>query len=272
MRLRTCVVLGLLVILPGGATLADEPAPFKGSLVIVGGGGMPDSVRKAFVDLAGGNAAKIVVVPTASSSADDPKEHDSYLAPWRPWKPASLKLVHTRSREKANDAAFCDAIKQATAVWFSGGDQSRIMDAYAGTMFERELRALLDRGGVIGGTSAGAAIMTEVMITGGATKAETGKGFGFLKGAVVDQHFLRRSRINRLVGVLADHRELIGIGIDEGTAFIRQGDSWSVKGDSFVLAISVGPDGKPSRIESYREGASGTFATKGWPLNLKPRR
>ncbi len=272
MRLRT---LGLFFAVVGaslGSPCPADDAPLKGSLVIVGGGGMPDSVRKAFVDLAGGTKAKIVVVPTASSSGDDKSEHDSYLAPWRPWKPAALKLVHTRSREKANDKAFCDDIRQATGVWFSGGDQSRIMEAYAGTEFERELRALLDRGGVIGGTSAGAAIMTEVMISGGATKAETGKGFGFLKGAVVDQHFLRRSRINRLVGVLADHRDLIGIGIDEGTAFIRQGETWSVKGDSFVLAIAVGPDGKPSRIESYREGASGTFGTRGWPLNLKPRR
>ena len=112
-------------------------------------------------------------------------------------------MLHTRLREKANDPAFVKPITEATAVWLGGGDQVELVAAYRGTVVEREFQALLKRGGVIGGTSAGAAVMSDVMIEGGNPKADVGRGFGFVTNAVVDQHFLRRSRVNRLIGVLS---------------------------------------------------------------------
>src|SRR5207244_2058174 len=119
--------------------------------------------------------------------------------------PASVVILHTRDRKQADDAKFCEPLDAATAVWFSGGDQSRITAAYKGTLVEKKLHTLFARGGVIGGTSAGAAVLSDVMITGGNPKATTAAGFGFLPGFVVDQHFVKRDRKARLVGVLDAH-------------------------------------------------------------------
>jgi cyanophycinase len=252
---------GLAVMAPA---YADGPVK-TGSLVIVGGGRIPDSVRDRFMALAGGKTAKLLIVPTASSAADNRKEDEGYLEPWRRYSPERLRLFHTRSRQAADDPAFVKPITEATAVWFGGGDQVELMAPYRGTAVEREFKGLLARGGVIGGTSAGAAVMSDVMIEGGNPKARVGRGFGFTTRAVCDQHFLRRSRVNRLLGVLADRPHLIGLGIDEGTAFILAGDRWSVVGRSFVLACEVGKDGKPVRFESYGDGDHGTFHASGLP-------
>jgi cyanophycinase len=103
------------------------------------------------------------------------------------------------------------------------------------------------------------------LILGGNPKADVGRGLGFLTNAVVDQHFLKRNRINRLLGVLRDRPHLIGIGIDEGTAFILQGDKWSVAGRSYVIACEVGKDGKPTRVESFADGDRGVYTPTGIP-------
>ena len=267
-RPRLAAVLPLTLLL--GAILptawGDEPTKKTGALVIVGGGGMPDPIRDRFVTLAGGKgAAKIVVIPTASALADDKAEEAGYLTPWRRYEPASLTFLHTRSRDRANEPGFAKAIDEATAVWFSGGDQSKLTAAYLDTEVDRAIRRLLARGGVVGGTSAGAAVMSALMIEGGDPQAAVGRGFGFETRAVVDQHFLARSRINRLLGVLADHPNLIGLGIDEGTALVIEGDRWSVVGKSYVLACEVGPDGKPTRFASFSDGDHGTFPPQGLP-------
>jgi cyanophycinase len=248
-----------------------EEAARVGALVIVGGGGVTGGMRETFMALAGGKSAKLVVIPTASQSADRREEDAGYLEPWRKYGPARLTLVHTRSREKANDPEFVKPIAEATAVWFGGGDQVELVKPYRGTAVERELKALLTRGGAIGGTSAGAAVMSDVMIEGGNPRADVGRGFGFITNAVVDQHFLRRSRVNRLLGVLASRPRLIGIGIDEGTAFVLEGDKWSVIGRSYVIACEVGRDGKPYRIESFSDGDHGTYPPAGLPVLARPR-
>jgi cyanophycinase len=265
----TLFVLALISILMP-AVRAEESAK-AGSLVIVGGGGIPDGLRDRFMALAGGKAAKLVIIPTASRSADKKEDEEGYLEPWSKYSPASLTLLHTRSREKADSAAFVKPIVAATAVWFGGGDQVDLVAAYRGTAVEREFKALLKRGGVIGGTSAGAAVMSDVMIEGGNPKAQVGRGFGFVTNAVCDQHFLRRSRVNRLLGVLTDRPHLIGLGIDEGTAFVLQGDKWSVVGRSYVLACEVGKDGKTVRFESFGDGDHGTYHATGLPTLARRR-
>lgn len=267
---RSFVSVALALSFSIGSTFAED-SPRKGSLVIVGGGEMPDSVRDEFIRLAGGKAAKLVVIPTASEYADKPEENEYFLKPWRKYETASLTLLHTRSRETANTPEFRKAIDEATAIWFGGGDQSPLTAAYRGTETEKAFDALLERGGVIGGTSAGAAIMSETMITGGRTKASLGEGFGFLPKVVVDQHFLRRSRLNRLIGVITEHPELAGVGIDESTAFVVEGDQWKVVGESFVLMIATGEKGNPVRIDSFRTGHSGKLTPAGQPFLPVPQ-
>jgi len=160
--------------------------------------------------------------------------------------PASVTMLHTRSPQEANDPAFVKPLREATGVWIGGGDQSLLSKAYVGTEVERQLKALLDRGGVIGGSSAGAAVMTRVMIATGRTKAILGQGFDFLPGAVVDQHFLRRNRMERLLGVLSSHPELVGLGIDEQTALVVdvREHHLSVIGNSYVVACMPDKDSR----------------------------
>jgi len=106
-------------------------------------------------------------------------------------------VLHTRSRDKANTTEFVAPLRHATAVWFEGGQQSRLAAAYVGTEVERELYAMSDRGGVIGGTSAGAAIMSRVMVEGGNPEPRMGTGLDLLPGTIVDQHFLVRGHPHR---------------------------------------------------------------------------
>jgi cyanophycinase len=215
------------------SALAEPVSPIAGSLVLVGGGGLPDAIRERFLQLAGGKHARLVVIPTASSKADTPDQLKSY-AFWKSQDVESCELLHTRKRDQANDPKFIRALREATAVWLSGGDQSKLVAAYRGTGVESALHDLLTRGGVIGGTSAGAAVMSSVMITGGNPAAEVDTGFGFLPGAVVDQHLTKRNRVPRLLGVLTTHPGYFGVGIDEQTAVVVQGRTMTVLGDAAV--------------------------------------
>lgn len=211
-----------------------EPASLKGTLVIVGGGKMTDSVIAAFVQAAGEAKGTLVVIPTASALADK-EPAKSTIELWQKRGVPRVSVLHTRSRDKANDAEFAKPLKEATAVWFGGGDQKRLIDAYKNTLVEKELHQLLQRGGAIGGTSAGAAVMSKLMITGGKTSADLDEGFGFLPNGVVDQHFLKRNRVDRLLDVLHRHPGWFGLGIDEGTAAVVQGRTITIVGASMAM-------------------------------------
>lgn len=257
-RLRRLFFLLMAVSLGGWALIgtsprvsADGPAPrqvdtvvrpSRGALVICGGGRLPGSVHDRFMELAGGPRARIVVVPTAGSDAVL-RDVAASLDLWRSRGATSVHLLHTRSRVEADDPAFSRLLNEATGVWLGGGNQSRLSESYVDTEVERRLKGVLDRGGVIGGTSAGAAIMTRVMIVGGRARAIAGRGFDLLPGSVVDQHFLKRDRLGRLLGLLEAHPDLVGFGIDEGTALVLRGDRLSVVGDSCVVAcMPAAPD------------------------------
>ena len=251
------------------ATLAPAQAPIdpnapepiqaiNGSLVIVGGGGTTDPIWARFRALAGGDTARIVIVPTAAQTVDTaPGAETRYYA--EKLRLTDVVMLHTRSRDVANAEAFVAPLRRATGVWFIGGQQSRITDAYLGTKTEQELHALLGRGGVIGGTSAGAAIMSKVMITGqrvvnGDTVATVGQGFGFLPGAVADQHFVRRNRQGRLIGVLKAHPGLVGFGVDERTALIvYAGRRLEVIGESEVRVIQSANDWQPLAVRTLTQ-------------------
>jgi cyanophycinase len=241
-------VTGLL-LLALAAPPPHPPAAVHGALVIVGGGRLPDAVRDEFVKLAGGpGKARLVVIPTASEDAGKPAEAEAFLGPWRKYKPAALTLLHKPAADGLAPLA------EATGVWLSGGDQSRLTAAYRGQPVEAELRAVLKRGGVIGGTSAGAAVMSDPMITGGNPVATVGPGFGFLPGVMVDQHFAQRQRLPRLQGVLDKHPGFAGLGIDESTAVVVSGRTVRVLGECTVTACWAKSADRSARTDVLKAG------------------
>lgn len=206
-----------------------------GSLVIQGGGDTPKEINEAFLTLAGKEKTRLVIIPTASADAEKPT---GWTERWKAMNLADVTMLHTRDRKRANTEEFVKPLKEATAVWIAGGDQQRLSDAYAGTLVEKELQALLKRGGVIWGTSAGAAIQSRLMIAGGKPPvAELSRGFDLLPGTVIDQHFVVRQREPRLRSVLQKHPGFIGIGVDEGTALIVKGRSLRAIGKSTVTIL-----------------------------------
>jgi cyanophycinase len=231
-----------------------NPAGIEGALVIHGGGKLPDAVVERFMELAGGEKANIVVILTAGESADKSENGTALLEPWKSRKAAAVAVLHTRSRKTADDAAFVEPLRKATGVWFTGGSQARLAETYVGTAVEKELHELLKRGGVIGGTSAGAAIMSRLMIVAGEPHAQTGAGFDLLPGAVVDQHFLVRKHQARLLEVIEKHPGFVGFGIDEGTALIVRGRQLRVLGDSSVTVCLAASRDREAKISELKPG------------------
>ena len=221
--------------------IAQTIGPKKGSLVIVGGNArIAPEVFKKFIDLAGGPTAKIVIIPTANGTRDFGPAYEGRVFPnYQQHGAMNLQILHTDDRAVADTDEFVQTIKEATGVWFMGGRQWRIADAYLGTKTEKALWDLLDRGGVIGGSSAGATIQGSYLARGD-TKTNTimmgdhEAGFGFLKKSAIDQHLLRRNRQFDLVEIMEAKPDLLGIGLDEGTAIVVQGDRFEVIGVSFV--------------------------------------
>jgi cyanophycinase len=202
---------------------------------------------EAFRELAG-PAARLVVIPTASQNAV-PEQH---IKRWQARGFEDVTILDAPNRGVALFERTSDSLKTATAVWISGGYQQRLAEIYVGTPVEEELYALLKRGGVIGGSSAGAAIQTKVMIAGGYPTPQIMPGLDLLKRSIVDQHFLKRDRIARLVEAVEKHPELTGYGIDEGTALVVSGNQAKVVGESYVLRVkSVDGD---IVINSFKSG------------------
>jgi cyanophycinase len=245
-----------LKIEPQHVGVGSEPG---GTLIICGGGEVPDDIERRFVRLAGGPKARLVIIPTAHYRADTVDPKDPHIVEvtrdWRNRGVASVTFLHTRSREIADDPEFLKPLAECTGVWLEGGDQEWLTAPYSETLFEDALKDLLARGGVVGGNSAGAACMTRVMIAAGRDPRE-GVGFDLLPGAVIDQHFLKRNRLKRLLGFLNDHPNLVGFGIDERTALIvRVRDQrLTVVGESYVVAyVPESPDQAP-RFEVLQRG------------------
>jgi cyanophycinase len=249
-------------LVPASSVLAsEEQAAAKernGSLVLCGGGRPYDNeVLDAFFQLAGGRKANIVVVPTAHREMDSPRTSADRVAmvvsPWQRRGAAEVVVRHTLSSEAANAKEFIAPFSTATGVWLSGGDQSRLLRAYRGTEVHKALLEVLKRGGVIGGSSAGTAVQSELAILGewnGRTVVDA--GFNFLPGTVVDQHFVARARQRRLERVLGEHPSHVGYGVDEFTALVVRPDEMQVVGKSTVSYFQVRGREIVSRI--YRPG------------------
>lgn len=234
---------------------ADFVRRFQGgTLVIAGGGRLPPEIRQRFLDFAGGpRRARLVVIP--SYDATD-KQSEALCQVWRAMGVEAVRVLHTTSRDRAQQAEFVKPIDEATGVWLSGGSQDWLSQHYAGTLVEDKLRELVDRGGVVGGSSAGAAAMSRVMIEQGLEDAVEGTGLDLFRGAVIDQHFFRRSRMNRLMGLMTSHPELVAFGIDEGTALVVQvpRGRLGVIGATYVLAYVPRCDTGEPRLETLKHG------------------
>lgn len=270
---RRLALIAILLLATAGSMVAQTPTPAParpasgGSLFIVGGGPRPADLMRRFVELAGGpDSAVILVLPMASA---DTSAGPSLVRELEGLG-ARARFAVIRRAEADGDAALVH-LQGVTGIWFNGGVQSRLTDALGGTRFEQGMHEAFRRGIVIGGTSAGAAVMSAVMITGeerrpgGARPVDddnwltieagnvvTSQGFGFLTNAIVDQHFLRRKRYGRLLSLAIDHPTLIGVGIDEGTALeVAPNGRWTVRGMGKVLVVDP--------RQAVRDRAAGTF-------------
>ena len=196
----------------------------NGSLVIGGGGGMPEEVWRRFVELAGGEQSRIVILPTA---VEDPSSEPGFEA--RVMAQAGAKHIVTlpqTQRTEVEEASFLAELDRATGVWFGGGRQWRFVDAYWGSTAWQRLINVCERGGVIGGSSAGATIQGDLLVRGAPAGNQImiadgyRRGLGLLPGVAIDQHFFQRNRFPELEGCLANYPSILGIGIDEQTALV----------------------------------------------------
>jgi len=265
-----CAVLSFALL--GTGALAQSRAP-RGSLFIVGGGPQSSEMVQRFVDLAGGAKGKIVVFAMASSdgrASGEEKAEDLR-------KLGAEAHAYFIDRNEANSDSMVRNMSGVTGVWFGGGDQVLLAKALLGTRVEKAIHTRYEAGAVVGGTSAGAAVMSDPMITGeerhpgcvrppsdttehfmtiARDNIELVPGFGLIKGVLIDQHFLRRRRQNRFISAVLETPPHLGVGIDESTALIVHPDGhWSVMGESAASVYDarhakITPPGAPVLGES----------------------
>ncbi len=217
---------------PGDRLRTPEVA--RGSLLICGGGDLPDVVWQRFIDLAGGPEAKIVFLPTALPNPDrtDPKG----LARLHANGARHVELLPARTADEIDAPRFAEAFRDAGGIWFAGGRQWKYLDAYQGTIAERLFRDVLDRGGVIGGSSAGAAVQAEYMVRGSPLSNRPisaegyERGLSFLPGTAIDIHVAERGRLEDFVGLIAKRPHLLGLALDEEAAVLVRGHDLLVVG------------------------------------------
>jgi cyanophycinase len=221
-----------------GSFPSMAPAPPvvpSGTLLIHGGGEVPDDVLQKFIGLAGGQGAPIVVLPIAAADELSGAASQETRLFTRAGA-TNVKSLRARSREEIDSPEFELALKKARGVWFSGGRQWRFVDAYLGTQAEALFQDVLARGGVIGGSSAGASIQGEYMPRGSplgnAEMMAEGyeRGLGFLPGVAMDQHFTQRQRHADMTSLMRVYPQLLGIGLDEGTAIVVQQSTARIMG------------------------------------------
>jgi cyanophycinase len=229
---------------------APEYGPPNGTLVIGGGsspGGSSVALFDKFIELGGGVDGRFVIVPTGGGNLDATGKPIVYVesqvtSVWRSRGLKNVKMLHTHDPAIANTVEFAEVLSDATAVWFNGGRHHHIVDSYAGTLTYHEFHRVLERGGVIGGSSGGATIQGDYLVRGdsrGNTIMMTDepnhqKGFDFLRRSAIDQHIDVRNRWDDLIPVIKRFPNLLGIGLSEDTAIVVKGDQFEVIGRSKV--------------------------------------
>jgi cyanophycinase len=219
----------------------------KGQLVIIGGAEDKEgdcTILREFVRRAGGTNARIVVMTVATGLPEEVGR--TYTDVFERLGVESVKILDTARREDASDPKALETIDQATGVFFTGGDQSRIISNLKDTELDAAIHKRYREGIVVGGTSAGAAMMPDEMIVEGESKTnprlevvEMGPGMGFLPGVVIDQHFLQRGRLGRLLSAVTQQPVVLGLGIDENTAIVVNNNQFEVIGEGAVTVVDV---------------------------------
>jgi cyanophycinase len=262
-RLAFLILLSFAVFTQVHANLvraqSDSTHGNRGTLIISGAAGTSresfgTGVLERFVALAGGPDSTFVYIPTASSGikldsgfiytppdSDTPAANtsDFELELAKIFGVKKITILHTRSRRTADSETFVAQLRQARGVWISGGNSGRLANTYIGTLTLKEIKRVMERGGVVGGNSAGAIIQGSFIVRGRPDKPVLmakghDRGFGFLKNTVINPHLITNKREDELVNVVDAHPELLGIGIDEKTAILVQGNQFQVLGDSKV--------------------------------------
>ncbi|BCY13712.1 cyanophycinase [Actinoplanes sp. L3-i22] len=237
-------------------------------LLIIGGAAGP-ALLVRFVELAGAASARIVVIATASGAPENTETH--YVDTFTALGAGSVRALRLTTRAEANDPASAAVLREASGVFFTGGDQQRITSVLGGTAVDSLLQELVSGGAVLlGGTSAGAAMMSATMIVGGdapgvtADAVRTGPGLEFLPGVLIDQHFAQRGRLNRLLSAVARYPHELGLGIDEDTAILTDGDRFEVLGSGAVTVVDAGA------ATDIRVPRSGPIALAGARIHVLP--
>lgn len=221
---------------PAGAA-ATKVGPPHGTVIVVGGGAMGPEIYSAFIKAAGGPDALIVDVPTAGGDT----AYTQNAPGTRGWKAAGARnvyVLHTTDKKLADSDSFAAILKKAGGVWFEGGRQFHLVDSYAGTKTEAGFHDVLARGGVIGGSSAGASILGDFLVRGAPSNNNFimdspgyEKGFAFLRGVGIDQHVVARERLADLAdSIMPKYPNLLGMSEDEGTAWVVRGDTATIIG------------------------------------------
>jgi cyanophycinase len=227
-------------------TTQEQPeyGPAKGTLVIAGGGQLNDTgIIEEFIRLAGGVDAKYIIVPTAGGNKTRDGQIRTYqeeaiVANWLKRGLKNVRMLHTHDPKVADTEDFVKDLREADAVWFNGGRQWNIVDSYLNTLTYREFHKVLERGGVIGGSSAGATIQGDYLVRGAIAgpdimmtpEPEHEHAFNFLRRSAIDQHINTRNRWDDLIPVIKKYPNLLGIGLSEGTAIVVQRDRFEVIG------------------------------------------
>ena len=247
------VPTGLAALLVLSLSSAASAQSATGHLLVVGGNGTTDDILRKAVTTAGGEAGMVVIFPQASELAETGRESAEM------WTKAGMGRAVVAS--PADVPGALEAIARASFIWFPGGDQNRLVKALEGTPIPGAIVERYRAGALVGGTSAGAAVMSRLMITGDADlkaiaagKTEMKPGFGLWPEVIVDQHFLKRQRGNRLISAVLDNPSLVGVGIDETTAVFVTGSTFEVLGQNSVLVI----DARTAQVD---KAAAGELAT-----------
>jgi cyanophycinase len=253
------LVLALLSMTATTVGQTSSHGPSKGYLLITGGA-TEASDYKRFVELAGGSKASIVIIPNGSITKPTAQAalQEQYCGPKSPFAAfpnVPCVVMYTNDHGVANSEVFVAPVKAATGVWFVGGRHWRIADAYLDTLTLQEFFKLLDRGGTIGGGSAGATIQGSYMVRGSSDPDDNTImmapgheiGFAFLTNATVDQHVDVRHRENDLAPVMKAHPDLLGFGLDQATSMTVHGDILTVNGPKRVAVW----DGKDHDGKAY---------------------
>jgi cyanophycinase len=249
----------------------------RGPLVIIGGAEDKSedmAILRQFVELAGGNHAKIVVMTVATEL---PVEVGAdYIEAFERIGVEDVRTFDVSNREAANRSSACKAVEEASGVFFTGGEQIRITELLGGTRMDAALHSAHERGLALAGTSAGASMMSSTMIVEGTAETnprlgivEMAPGMEFIDGVVIDQHFAQRGRLGRLLCAVARYPHHLGLGIDEDTAVVVRGQRFHVIGRGAVSVVDAGALSF-SNLGEIRQGDA--LALCGVKLHVLPAR